>query len=105
MSTQQHHSPEELRDSTLALTQSMRVAAQVGDWVRVIEDEYRRRAIMTDYLRTAAPDQTATFIDRVLCSDKIVMALGSKARDEAAGELRSINKGQRARVAYAAGGD
>ncbi len=105
MSIQQHKTPEALRDSTLALTQSMRTAAQAGDWMRVIEDEHQRRAIMTDYLRTAAPDQTAAFIDRVLCSDKIVMELGSKARDETAAELRSINKGQRAQIAYAASGD
>lgn len=105
MSIQQHKTPVELRDFTLALTQSMRAAAQAGDWVRVIEDEYQRRPIMTDYLSTAEPEQIAAFIDRVLCSDKIVMELGSKARDEAAGELRSINKGQRARAAYAASGD
>lgn len=105
MSIQLHKTPVELRDSTLALTQSMRTAAQAGDWVRVIEDEYRRRSMMADYLRTATPDQTAAFIDRVLCSDKIVMELGSKVRDEAAGELRSISRGQRAHVAYASNGN
>lgn len=105
MSLQHHKTPDEVRNSALALTQSMCVAAEAGDWVRVIEDEYQRRTLLADYLSDAVPEQIAPFIDMVLQSDKIVMALGSKARDEAAGELRSISKGQQARAAYAENGE
>lgn len=105
MSADPQKTPQALRESALALTQSMRAAAQADDWVRVIEDEYQRRPLLADYLGCATPEQIAPFIDSVLQSDKIVMELGGKVRDEAAGELRSINKGQRARVAYAENGE
>lgn len=105
MSAHQQIPVHDLRDTALVLTRSMCVAAERGDWNRVIEKEHQRRPFLTNYLNSVSPDQAADFILSVLQSDKIVMELGSRARNEAAGELRSINKGKRARVAYAESGE
>ncbi len=105
MSANLQKTPQALRESALALTQSMCVAAESGDWNLVIENEYQRRPLLAHYLYNASPEQAADFILNILQSDKTVMEFGSKVRDEAAGELRSINKGQRARIAYAENGE
>lgn len=104
MSLNTQASAQQLHETTMALTRSMCIAAENGNWNQVIEDEYQRRPLLAHYLHNASPEQAADFILNILRSDKTVLEYGSKARDEFAGELRSISKGQRARVAYAENG-
>ena len=73
-----------------------------GDWRQVIELESQRSALLQQAFAEPAPadESTARQIHAILEADKRLMNLGVIARDEAAAELASLQRGRKGQQAY-----
>jgi len=92
----------------LRLTQAMLDAARAEDWDRLIELEAVRRGHITVAFEGAVAGADAPayaeIAQQILALDRQVVALGEQGRLSLAQALSHLQTGQRARVAYAAGG-
>lgn len=92
----------------LRLTQAMLDAARAEDWDRLVELEAVRRGHITTAFDGAVTGADAPIFaevaQRILALDRQVVALGEQGRLSLAETLSRLQTGQRARVAYAAGG-
>lgn len=92
----------------LRLTQAMLDAARAEDWDRLVELEAVRRGHITAAFGGAVAGADAPafaeLAQRILVLDRQVVALGEQGRLSLAETLSRLQTGQRARVAYAAGG-
>ncbi len=84
------------------LSHEMLAAAREGRWAELLVLEEGRRSLL-DACSAVSPAQAeaaARVLQEILAADAEVVALSEQARDSAGGELRELQKGQRATRAY-----
>jgi hypothetical protein len=94
-------------DEILALSEAMLAGARAQDWVTVANLEAARGALLRALFEgdsRPAPDALAAAAQRLLESDRVLLALGEAARRELSGELARLRQGRAAHAAYADGG-
>jgi hypothetical protein len=96
----------QLLDQALQLSQRMNECGTAGDWAQVIELESRRSALLEQAFAESVPadESTARQIHAILSADKHLMSLGVEARNEAAAELASLQRGRKVQQAYHSAG-
>lgn len=94
-------------DEILALSATMLDCAREQDWIGVANLEVTRDALLKavfEGMERPSPEALTAVAQRVLESDRELIALGERARGEFAAALGQVRQGRRVQAAYSESG-
>jgi hypothetical protein len=93
---------QHLLDQAIELSHDMAALGAEGNWPQVIALEVQRSALLAQAFADDVPADEVTVrqIHSILEADKRLMQQSVEARDEAAAELASMQRGRKVRQAY-----